>query len=152
MKAEWEREERDATSYTDEQGRRLWLEQGEGGVAIATPDGDPLVPHPALLAVVNAARERDGLPGVVSAEEHARLLRDWTHLREAADSRIAQAEADRDSYRVSKNLMQEQRDEQLERADRAEAARGRAEAERDRLRERLNVARRELDAVDEDSQ
>jgi hypothetical protein len=65
MKAEWEREERDATSYTDEQGRRLWLEQGEGGVAIATPDGDPLVPHPALLAVVNAARERDGLPRLV---------------------------------------------------------------------------------------
>jgi hypothetical protein len=63
--AEWEREERDATSYTDEQGRRLWLERGEGGVAIATPDGDPLVPHPALLAVVNAARERDGLPRLV---------------------------------------------------------------------------------------
>jgi hypothetical protein len=63
--AEWEREERDATSYTDEQGRRLWLERGEGGVAIAAPDGDPLVPHPALLAAVNAARERDGLPRLV---------------------------------------------------------------------------------------
>jgi hypothetical protein len=84
-----------------------------------------------------AQRVLSGLPGVVSAEEHARLLRDWTHLREAADSRIAQCEADRDSYRVSKNLMQEQRDEQLERADRAEAARDELLAQiTDRTRDR----------------
>jgi hypothetical protein len=63
--AEIAAEASDATSYTDEQGRRLWLERGEGGVAIAAPDGDPLVPHPALLAAVNAARERDGLPRLV---------------------------------------------------------------------------------------
>jgi hypothetical protein len=151
--AEWECEERDAMSYTDEDGVRIEFGSSLFPRLISIIDGDRVtsvvLDHDELLRIQNAKRAKDGLPrlveesGVVSAEEHAavvtardELLAQITYRTRDRDTqrvRAENAEAERDGLRQTVEELTVEINEQWKRAEEAVGRAEKAERERDRM-------------------